>query len=413
VDIFRGIIGVLGFILIAYLFSSNKKAIRWKTVYWGIALQIAIGIIVLNPWVQHHVFTPINDFVMSLLGFANDGATFVLKNFVTNDVAPGMKNFAFWVLPTVIFFSAIMTLLYHFGVMQPIIRLIAKVMQKTMGTSGSESMSCSANIFVGQTEAPLMIKPFIGTMTKSELHAVMVGGFGTVAGGVMALYAATLSSIPGIAGHLVTASCMAAPGALYISKILYPETEESNTMGDLKMEVEKLDNNFIEATARGASEGMQLLINIVAMLVAFVAIVALLDTVLVKVVSISFTDLLSYVFAPFAWLMGIENSEIMMVGQLLGKKMVLTELLAYTDLAEKVAAGAISEKTRIVCSYALCGFANFASIGIQIGGIGGIAPQRRSDLAQMGLSAMFGGMLVTCITGTIAGIFMSFLATAH
>lgn len=403
--------GLAGFIFVAWVFSANKKAINWKTVGAGLLLQFIIARVVITDVVQDKVFSPINDFITALLAFAQkDGAAFVLKSFATNAVEPANLNFAFWVLPTVIFFSSIMTLLYHFGVMQPIIKVIAKVMQKIMGTSGSESMSCSANIFVGQTEAPLLIKPFVGTMTRSELHAVMVGGFGTVAGGVLALYAGILQDIPGIAGHLVTASCMAAPGALVISKILYPETEESNTMGEVKMEVETLDSNFIEAASRGATEGMQLLINIVAMLIAFVAMVAMFDSAMLFLTGLigyptSFTQLLGYLFLPFAWLMGAPNHELVLVGQLLGKKVVLTELLAYTELSSLVAKGEISAYSQLICSYALCGFANFASIGIQIGGIGGIAPERRSDLAKLGLSAMFGGMLVTCCTATIAGTF--------
>ncbi|MBW7876862.1 MAG: NupC/NupG family nucleoside CNT transporter [Candidatus Cloacimonetes bacterium] len=408
-----GVLGVAGFLAIAIAFSNNRKAINWKLVGMGLLLQVALAKIVLSEWVQANLFNPINSFVNTLLGFSQQGATFVIKSFVSNQVEPAMINFAFWVLPTVVFFSSIMTLLYHFGLMQPVIRFIAKIMQKTMGTSGSESTSCSANIFVGQTEAPLLVKPFISKMTKSELHAVMVGGFGTVAGGVLALYVATLKDVlPGIAGHLVTASVMAAPGALVMSKILYPETEESMTMGDVKMDVEKVDNNFIEAAARGASEGMQLLINIVAMLIAFVSIVAMLDQLTLYISTFlgyekSFTDLLGYMFMPFAFLMGVPAAECGVVGQLLGKKIVLTELLAYADMGGMIARNELSARSAIICSYALCGFANFASIGIQIGGIGGIAPERRGEIASMGFSAMFGGMLVTCITGTIAGMFLA------
>ncbi|MCO4783441.1 MAG: NupC/NupG family nucleoside CNT transporter [Candidatus Cloacimonetes bacterium] len=412
-EFIRSIAGLAGFIFIAWCFSKNKKAINWKTVGIGISIQFCLAVVVLTETVQRIVFKPINDFVITLLGFSEAGASFVLKSFVSNSVDPANINFAFWVLPTVIFFSSIMALLYHFGVMQPVIQAISKVMQKLMGTSGSESMSCSANIFVGQTEAPLMIKPFIDTMTKSELHAVMVGGFGTVAGGVLALYVGILQeSMPNIAGHLATASVMAAPGALVISKILYPETEESNTMGDIQLDVESLDSNFIEAAARGATEGMQLLINIVAMLIAFVALVTMLDQSILYVSKLinpastfSFTSLLGYLFMPFAALMGAPYHEWALVGQLLGKKVVLTELLAYAEMSSMIKAGTISAKSQLLCSYALCGFANFASIGIQIGGLGAMAPNRKSELATMGLSAMFGGMLVTCCTATIAGAF--------
>lgn len=437
------LLGLLGLLGIAYLFSRNKKAVNWRLVIVGILIQFFLAIIVLQPTVQEYVFRPIDGFVQALLGFSKEGADFVMQSVEKHDALeyvqvqqadgsmaeevkqrmvvgrtdPAVKTFAFWILPTVIFFSSIMTLLYYFGVMQPIVRILAKIMQKLMGTSGSESTSCSANIFMGQTEAPLVIKPFVASMTKSELHAVMVGGFGTVAGGVLAMYAAVLNGIPGIAGHLVTASVMAAPGALVISKILYPETEESNTMGEIKIEVEQTDGNAIEAAARGASEGMQLVINIVAMLIAFVALVAMLNAFFEDLLTpfinwlgvdihLTFTKLLGWVFTPFAFLMGVPYHEISVVGRLLGEKVVLTELLAYFNLAEMVNAGTISARSQLLASYALCGFANFASIGIQLGGIGAIAPDRKADLAQLGLSAMFGGMLVTCITATIAGVFL-------
>lgn len=437
------LLGLLGLLGIAYLFSRNRKAINWRLVIVGVGLQFFLAIVVLQPIVQEHVFRPIDGFVQALLGFSKEGADFVMQSVVKHDALeyvqvaqadgsmteevkqqlvvgrtdPAVKTFAFWILPTVIFFSSIMTLLYYFGVMQPIVRILAKIMQKLMGTSGSESTSCSANIFMGQTEAPLVIKPFVATMTKSELHAVMVGGFGTVAGGVLAMYAAVLNGIPGIAGHLVTASTMAAPGALVISKMLYPETEESNTMGDIKIEVEQTDGNAIEAAARGASEGMQLVINIVAMLIAFVALVAMLNAFFESLLTpllnwfgmdihLSFTKILGWIFTPFAFLMGVPSHEIPLVGRLLGEKVVLTELLAYFHLAEMVNDGTISARSQLLASYALCGFANFASIGIQLGGIGGIAPNRKKDLAQLGLTAMFGGMLVTCVTATIAGVFL-------
>lgn len=437
------LLGLLGLLGIAYLFSRNRKAINWRLVIVGVGLQFFLAIVVLQPIVQEHVFRPIDGFVQALLGFSKEGADFVMQSVVKHDALeyvqvaqadgsmteevkqqlvvgrtdPAVKTFAFWILPTVIFFSSIMTLLYYFGVMQPIVRILAKIMQKLMGTSGSESTSCSANIFMGQTEAPLVIKPFVATMTKSELHAVMVGGFGTVAGGVLAMYAAVLNGIPGIAGHLVTASTMAAPGALVISKMLYPETEESNTMGDVKIEVEQTDGNAIEAAARGASEGMQLVINIVAMLIAFVALVAMLNAFFESLLTpllnwfgmdihLSFTKILGWIFTPFAFLMGVPSHEIPLVGRLLGEKVVLTELLAYFHLAEMVNDGTISARSQLLASYALCGFANFASIGIQLGGIGGIAPNRKKDLAQLGLTAMFGGMLVTCVTATIAGVFL-------
>jgi concentrative nucleoside transporter, CNT family len=422
------LVGVLVLMFLAWLLSADRRRFPWRVAAWGLGLQFSLAVLLLRtPW-GGAIFGAARDFITRLLGFTDAGASFLWGGLyrsspelvanlgpeggywqVTNSVTGQLTSigtvFIMHVLPTIIFFSSLMAVLYHLGVMQVLIAGIARLMQRTMGTSGSETLSCSANIFVGQTEAPFVIRPYLATMTNSEIMAVMVGGFATVAGGVLAMYAAVLQGIPGIAGHLVTASCMAAPGALVISKIVYPETEESVTMGDVKIEVERLDNNIIEAASRGASEGMSLLVNIVAMLIAFVALVAMADSFLVAVFGVPFTTILGWIFWPVAWLMGIPAHECTVVGKLLGEKIVLTELLAYLHLAD--IRSTLSQQSQIICSYALCGFANFASIGIQIGGIGGIAPSRRSDLAQLGVSAMFSGMLVTCITGTIAGIFLS------
>jgi len=277
-----------------------------------------------------------------------------------------------------------------------------------MGTSGSESLSAAANIFVGQTEAPLLVKPFVATMTRSELNAVMVGGFATVAGGVMAMYVMFLKDIPGIAGHLATASILSAPAALAIAKILVPETEESKTKGAVSLSVEKTDTNAVEALARGASEGLKLAANVGAMLIAFVAVVAMVNAMMLGIFDVSFAEMLGWLFSPLAFVMGVPWEEAALVGQLLGEKLVLTELLAYKHLEHMLAADVpvLSERSSIIASYALCGFANFASIGIQIGGIGGIAPERRKDLAQLGIRAMIGGTLAACLTATIAGVLL-------
>ena len=322
-------------------------------------------------------------------------------------ISPPVKTVAFWVLPSIIFFSSLMTLFYHLGLMQRIVTGFAWLMRKTMGTSGSESLSAAANIFVGQTEAPLLVKPFVSTMTKSELNAVMVGGFATVAGGVMAIYVIFLKDIPGIAGHLATASVLSAPAALAIAKILVPETEVSKTKGAINLEIERPDTNAVEAVARGASEGLKLAANVAAMLVAFVALVAMVDAMF-GLFGLRFSDVLGYLFSPLAFMMGVPWEEAPIVGQLLGEKLVLTELIAYTNLQSILAQPdpLLSERSAIIASYALCGFANFASIGIQIGGIGGIAPERRKDLAELGVRAMLGGTLAACLTGTIAGILL-------
>jgi CNT family concentrative nucleoside transporter len=326
-------------------------------------------------------------------------------------VSPPAKTFAFWILPTIVFFSSMTSVLYHWGVLQRVVKGIAWVMSKTMGTSGAESLSAAANIFVGQTEAPLLIKPYVKDMTKSELHAVMTGGFATVAGGVMAAYVSFLKDIPGIAGHLVTASILSAPAALAISKVMFPETEESKTAGgDVAISVEKPSRNVIEAAAQGAAEGVKLAINVAGMLIAFVAIVAMADWALGLVPfmgePLSMARILGWIFSPIAFIMGVPWAEAPIIGRLLGEKIVLTEFIAYINLGGIIASPdvAISERSAIIASYALCGFANFASIGIQLGGIGGLAPERMGDLAELGLRAMIGGSLAAFMTGTIAGI---------
>ena len=276
-------------------------------------------------------------------------------------------------------------------------------MQKTMGTSGSETLCVSGNIFVGQTEAPLMVRPFINKMTRSELMAVMTGGFATAAGGVLAIYVMWLSDIPGIAGHLLAASVMSAPGAMVIAKIIYPETEESETMGDLNVPVEQSSTNAMEALGDGATTGLKLAANVAAMLVAFISLVAMLNYLL-SFVGTSMEEILAMIFKPLAWSMGVPWSEAGSLGMLMGKKIVFTELIAYGDLKDLMSSGEISDRTAIIASYALCGFANFGSIGIQLGGIGGIAPERKTDLAKLVTKAMIGGALASWLTATIAGI---------
>ena len=290
------------------------------------------------------------------------------------------------------------------GLMQKIIRFVALIMQKTMKTSGPETTSISANIFVGQTEAPLMVRPFIENMTKSELSAVMTGGFATVAGGIMAVYVTMLEgSIPGIAGHLLAASVMSAPAALVIAKIIYPETEKSETMGDVNVNVEQTDANALDALGRGATDGLKLAANVAAMLIAFVSIVAMFNYML-GFVGTSLQEIMGLIFKPLAWTMGVPWHEAHIMGTLMGEKLALTELIAYKDLLIYIQNGDISQRTAIIASYALCGFANFGSIGIQIGGLSSIAPKRRKDLAVLAFKAMIGGALASWITACIAGL---------
>lgn len=420
--------GLVGLVAVAWLLSVDRRRVRWRPVLWGVGLQLVIGALVFSPALGERLFAATDKGVKGLLSFSEAGTDFLFQTIDPHQIArvhdgvvtvetfaghisPPLKTFAFWILPTVVFFSALMTVLYHYGIVQWLVRGVARLMARTMGTSGAESLSAAANIFVGQTEAPLVVRPYVGEMTYSELNAVMVAGFATVAGGVMAMYVGFLGdSIPGIAGHLVTASLMSAPAALAVAKVMVPETGQPMTVGEVKLEVERVDVNGIDALSRGAIDGLQLAANIAAMLLVFVAAIAMVNALLGGVgdllgVDLSLQSLLGKLFAPFAFLMGIPWHEATRVGTLLGEKMVLTELIAYMHLGDmQHTAQALSERSAVITSYALCGFANFASIGIQIGGIGGMAPGRRHDLARLGLRAMLGGTLAAMMTGAVAGL---------
>lgn len=420
--------GIGVFVLLAWLLSVDQKNIRWKPVFWGIGLQLVIALVVLHPTMQAFFFETINSSVLRLLSFSEEAAHFAFGSMelhevvkpnsegdmeagiVIGKVAPAMKNIAFWiVIPTIIFFSSLMSLLYQVGIMQRVVWGVAWVMQRTMGTTGPESLSAAANIFVGQTEAPLVVKPYVSKMHGSELHAIMTGGFATVAGGVMAAYVGFLSgSIPTIAGHLVAASIMSAPAALALSKVMYPMPSEVETQELGSLSTEKPYGNIIEAAAMGASEGMKLALNVLAMLIAFVGLIAMINFfvgwISVGGEAMTLQRILGWVFAPLSYCMGIPWSESQIVGTLLGEKIVLTEFIAYMHLGEIMSAEGLSERSGIIASYALCGFANFASIGIQIGGIGSIAPERIGELSALGLRAMMAGTLAACMTGTIAGV---------
>ena len=400
----QGLIGMILLLGIAFILSNNRRQINYRIIVWGLSLQFIFGILILKTPLGKPLFGFFDKVITKLISFSDAGSDFLFKSLVPGvGYHEAMVNFAFRALPTIIFFSSLMTVLYHFGVIQFIVKWISRIMQKSMGTSGSETLSVAANIFVGQTEAPLMIRPFIRNMTQSELMAVMTGGFATVAGGVLALYVIWLKDIPGIAGHLLAASVMSAPAAMVVAKIIYPETELSETSGDLNIIIEKPDSNAMEALGRGATEGLKLAANVAAMLVAFVALIAMVNYLL-TFADTSLQGILGFVFRPLAWAMGISWEEAQMVGVLMGEKITLTELIAYSDLRDLRLEQAISDRTAIIASYALCGFANFASIGIQLGGIGGIAPERRKDLAALALKAMLGGTLASWMTASIAGI---------
>ena len=398
-----GLLGIVVLLGIAWLLSNNKKKIDKRIVLWGFGLQLFFALFILKTPIGQPFFSAVDGVLRKLISFSDAGGDFLFKTFSGGVVEGPLLNFAFRALPTIIFFSALMALFYHLGIMQFIVRGISWAMQKTLKTSGAETLSVSANIFVGQTEAPLMIRPYVDAMTKSELMAVMVGGFATVAGGIMAIYVFMLSDIPGIAGHLLAASIMSAPAALVIAKIMYPETEEPATRGHVKIEVEKTAGNAMESISQGATSGMKLAANVAAMLIAFVAMVAMINAFL-GLFDTSLEEIFGIIFRPLAWTMGVPWNESATLGTLMGKKIVLTELIAFGDLQELRVANEISDRTAIIASYALCGFANFASIGIQLGGIGGIAPKRRKDLAKIALKAMIGGALASWLTATIAGI---------
>tara|TARA_Y100000590_G_scaffold164089_1_gene188040 strand:- start:3905 stop:5116 length:1212 start_codon:yes stop_codon:yes gene_type:complete len=399
-----GLLGIVVLLGIAVAMSNNRKQINIRIVAWGLGLQLLFALFILKTSIGKPLFGFLDKAISKLISFSDAGGDFLFTSFVP-DVGfhIALVNFAFRALPTIIFFSALMSVLYHLGIIQFVVKWIAKAMQKTMGTSGSETLSVSANIFVGQTEAPLMVRPFISKMTHSELMAVMVGGFATVAGGVLAIYVKWLTDIPGIAGHLLAASVMSAPAALVIAKIIYPETEDSETMGDLKIEVERTSSNAMEALGNGASDGLKLAANVAAMLVAFISIVSMVNYLL-GFVGTSIDQILGLIFQPLAWTMGVPWEESALMGTLMGKKIAFTELIAYGDLKEIMASGQISERTAIIASYALCGFANFGSIGIQLGGIGAMAPERKKDLAALVSKAMIGGALASWLTATVAGI---------
>ena len=401
---FFGIIGVVTLLFIAFLLSENKKIINLKTIGFGLSFQFLFALFILKTPFGAPVFSFLDSAINTLINFSTYGSDFLFRSYVEGvGFHPSLTNFAFSTLPTIIFFSSLVAVLYHYGILQTVIRFIARQMQLTLGTSGSETLSVAGNIFLGQTESPLMVKPFVKNMTKSELMAVMTGGFATVSGGVLAIYVSWLSNIPGIAGHLLAASVMSAPAALVIAKIIYPENEKSETSGNINVTIEQTNINAMEALSNGATDGLKLAANIAAMLIAFISFVAMINYFL-AFAGTSMEEIFGFIFRPLAWTMGIPWNEAQLIGMLMGKKIVLTELIAYGDLQNLIDNNLISDRSAIIATYALCGFSNFASIGIQLGGIGAMAPERKKDLAKLVTKAMFGGALASWLTATIAGI---------
>ena len=435
IDIVRGILGLAVIIGIAYAFSSNRKAINWRLVGTGLLIQFVLAVFILKGRAMGEVFAPlewpsiaftfVSSFFVKVLEFTTEGAAIIFGDLAYGPPAGNSLGFffAFQILPTIVFFASLTTVLYHFGVLQFVVKWMARGMRKALGTSGAESLSVVANIFVGQTEAPLVIKPYVDKMTKSELLAVMTGGMATIAGGVMAAYigmlGAPFAAANGIpideaqlkfAEQLLGASLMAAPAALLLSKILRPEVEVPLTKGSVNISVETTDANVIDAAASGASEGVKLALNVGGMLLAFFALIAMINALLGAVGGIFGMDYLSiewilgWVFYPISVAIGIPLEDSQSVGALIGTKLVLTEFISYQNLSDLIAGGSLSTKTIYMSTFALCGFANFSSIAIQIGGIGGIAPSRKHDLAKFGMLAVLAGTLANLMTATIAGI---------
>lgn len=391
-------------LLVAFLLSTDRKKINWRTVLSGVALQIFLGLIILKTSWGQGFFEGARAVFTGILNFTAEGSGFIFGPLTDT------KKFGFiffvMVLPTIIFTSSLMSVLYHIGLMQFVIKVAAKVMMKVMGTSGAESLAAAANIFAGQTEAPLVVKPFIPSMTKSELLALMTGGMATVAGGVLAAYVGF-----GIdAAHLLAASVMSAPAALVCAKLMYPEQEESVTTGGIKIELEKNTENLVDAAAAGASDGLKLALNVGAMLLAFIALIAMFNGILgwagglFSFPQLSLELITGYLFAPVAWLLGVPWQDCQIVGSLLGKKIILNEFVAYLDLTGQMKN--LSPRSIAISTYALCGFANFSSIAIQVGGIGVLAPSRRKDLAKLGVKSLIAGTLACLMTASIAGMFL-------
>ena len=449
IDILRGTLGIAVMIAVCYLLSNDRKSVDWKLVIGGLALQIVLAILILKVPIIYGFFNYIAESFVSLLGYAEAGATFLFGNWPdeayiqSTNFATGRQiafklgyMFAFKVLPTIIFFSAFSAILYYLGILQIIIYAFAKVMSKVMNLSGAESLAAAANVFIGQTEAPLVVKPFLENMTRSEIMCLMTGGMATIAGGVFALFVSIIGDEYAI--HFLTASIISAPAAIVAAKIMYPEKQTKNVNKDLKIPKDKIGDNLLDAIAIGTTDGVKLAVNVGAMLLVFISLVALVNGLLYWVGDLIVLDqlmvdgtatdytlnnkiieltgerfqgfnleyILGLLFAPIAWLLGVEYADITLVGQLLGKKTVINEVIGYVDLQALMADPEVnlSPKSIIIATYALCGFSNFSSIGIQIGGISSLAPNQRPTLTQLGVKALIGGTIACFITGAIAGV---------
>ena len=426
ISILKGLIGISVLVAIAWIANNNGKKINWSLVAKGIAFQIVIAILVLKVGFVERFFDWISRGFVKLISFTQYGSEFLFSSFLTNQIEPGLLNFAFNILPTIIFFSAISSILYYFGILQKVVYVFAWIMKRLMNLSGAESLSAAGNIFLGQTESPLLVRPYLDNMTKSELMCLMTGGMATIAGGVLAAYMQYLGGDDPVervlfAKHLLTASVMSAPAAVVAAKLLIPETESFDR--SMTVTNDKIGSNLLEAISNGTTDGLKLAVNVGAMLLVFTALIYLGNYILGDIIGnltglnslitehtnydgLSFQFILGYTFAPIAWLMGIDADDIVLVGQLLGEKTILNEFYAYATLGSMKSSGLIMhEKSIIMATYILCGFANFASIGIQIGGIGALAPTKKGMLSKLGLYALLGGTLACLFTASIVGMF--------
>ena len=414
--IIRGLIGILSLIAICYLFSSDRKNVNWNIVIKGLIIQIVFAICILKITFIEKIFQGISNVFLAILNFTKDGSIFLFGETLVNNTSFG-AIFAFQILPTIVFFSALTSALFYLGILQKIVYFFAIIMKKAMSLSGAESLAASGNIFLGQTEAPLLIKPYISNMTKSELLCLMGGGMATIAGGVFIAFTAMLGE--DFASHLLAASVMSAPAAIVACKILVPETSKINE--DMKMSKQNLGSNIFDSITLGTVQGVKLAVNVGAMLLVFVAFISLFNEILFLIGEHSGTNsfieknshiynnlslemIFGYLFAPIAWLIGIPFEDILLAGQLLGEKTVANEFIAYESLGQMIQNNSISQKTTIMATYFLCGFANFLSIGIQIGGIGAIAPTKRAELSQLGIKALIAGTIASLLTAVIVGI---------
>ena len=408
-------LGIVVMLAIAYALCprERRRAVCWRTIGWGMAILFAFAIIVMKTPARV-VFRLANDAVDKMLAFSRAGAEFVFGPLAVSSGSLGYI-FAFQILPTIIFFAALMGLLYHIGLMPWIIRAAARLMSRFMRTSGAESFSTAADIFVGMTEAPLVIRPYLSRMTLSELMACMTAGLATTAGGVLMAYVGMLGPhVPGIAGHLIACSVMCAPASIVIAKLMLPEIETPETLGNTRIEIPRVSVNAVDALAAGTADGLKLALNVGAMLIVFLAMVAMANWGLNWVgmhvfhAPLSLQQIFGWVFAPLAWIMGVPAQDVMRVGSLLGQKLTLNEFVAYANMSQQLAQDSawLTERGRLIASYALCGFANFGSVGITIGGYSSLAPERRSDLSRIALRALIGGMLTTCMVACIAGVLL-------